>query len=286
VRRSEFFEYCVLLENGWLPVAFAQADLLLSDTNISGSFKNVIGANERAPLSPRHQALAFGAAKLNPILAAIEGNQRQPPIQEAVLNRQEELCRKIRANLGDKKIDVDLVEPRAAYEIVRAQEREGAAMRDFLTSALQIMTKDRVNRACYQELENLRVHVGIERTSIPFLLCVDYIFSRQNCKGSLFPAREILKPPEKTLDRTEREQHMHNVCSDVWLLTWAVKLLAGNTNQRILVGTHDLGLVGFWVKIRPHSFNSVKNSVTCKFSLNSGFAETMPEDLRKILRTG
>jgi len=69
--------------------------------------------------------LAFGAAKLNPILAAIEGNQRQPPIQEAVLNRQEELCRKIRANLGDKKIDVDLVEPRAAYEIVRAQEREG-----------------------------------------------------------------------------------------------------------------------------------------------------------------
>lgn len=79
---------------------------------------------------------------------------------------------------------------------------------------------------------------------------------------------------------------MHNVCSDVWLLNWAVKLLAGNINQRILVGTHDLGLVGFWAKLRPRSFSSVKGSVTCKFSLNSGFAETMPEDLRKLLRTG
>lgn len=281
VRRSEFLEYCVLVENGWLPVAFAKADVLLPDANISGSFRNDIEANGRAPLSLRHQALAFGARKLNPILAAIEGNQRQAPKQNAVISRQAELCQKIGAGLGDKKIDASMLQTQAAYEVVRAQEREGVAMRQFLAAALEIMKNGRASLICYQELESLRARTGLERTSIPFLLCVDYIFSRQNCKGSLSPAREVLKPNQKFSDPTKLAQHMHNVCSDIWLLNWAALFLAGNVNQRVFVGTYDLGLVGFWAKIRPHLLNSAGGVVTWKFALNSGFAETMPEDLRK-----
>lgn len=280
-RRSAITEYCSLVEGGWLPAAFSQSEILLPDSNIAGNISAATKAiNPGGPVSPGF-ALSLGAKFLNPIVAATEGNLKRFPSLDEICSRQKQLVEKLSSMFPNQVITPSTDQILAAYEITLEYRRAWPSLREFLKAALPVLVRKGSPTQKIEILDKLRAKAGVKRNSIAYLLCLDCIYAPPNAGGKLSPAREILKPHNGTDDRS-----LYNVCSDIWILELASKLHALAPGIKGVLCTHDLGIIGFWAKLRPRSFDLAGGLLSAKVSLDTGFAPCMPDDIRTELQLG
>ena len=270
--------YVACVAGGWLPAAFAQADVFLLDANIA---KNV-----RSPLTGRDQrseSLLHGARALNPILAAMEGKNRRMPTLSDLAKRNSELCerlRKIYPNNVEGVKDTDLY---LVHNLQTSLQKQWQIFLLFLEDAWPLLggmkKKESFSpRELFTELELRRERSNLNRDNLIYLLAVDSAFSKKQIPPHSCPGRAIIKPHKQFSDELA-----YNVFSDI--INFQIAALSQTLPGKPLgtFCTADLGLAGAWALLRPGDSKSNQEKLTTRIQPTEQFAPLLADDDKRIL---
>lgn len=279
-RRNECMEHAALVDGGWLPLVFAQSEILLPDSNIAGNLGSLKKALD-VPLSKVNYGLDLGGKYINPILAATEGNKKRFPSLREIESRMLELCQKLDNRFPNRVLAPSSSQILAAYSIQQDYVRAWPGLKEFMRESWHLLlpknkTKSSVER--FNELEKIRKTCGIKASSLAYLLFVDCVFSEKQAVKNSYPSKELIKPHLPPTD-----ENLYNVCSDLWIIEMSCLLLSNPEELPGVICSNDRGLIGSWTLLAPTNFSRKDQTLKASLSLSKGFAKAMPEPIRVLL---
>ncbi len=239
-----------LLSDGWLPFCFAPASTVLVDRNIVATAKSIASESERADIAANKWWFNFLNNQnytLHPILAALEGRNRQAPTyDEFVLEFQNasEALSEVFPNA--RLMDFEEKHYRAGYAIAEdLKERYESDIHFLLSASKHLLTALPENKLGEVEEILFSISKGLNPKPSPFVILAAVSCLYEDPKNpELNIGRNILKPK-----KNYSESSAHNAVSDLR----ALELLL--CFQQLLgpppvFCTRDKALVNFWIAIQ------------------------------------
>jgi len=272
---SKFSSNVVALsDGGWLPSIFAAHDrLILADRNVISEIQaRFLGGRTRSGVADDFfDVLARGKFRINPLLYAIEGNERRTPTDAEIAAQIKEAIGKVQ-----KALPHAIIEPtgRLALQGVTGLLRDGAAgMRRktvFLKTVAPRLTasarKNRLADTCCWILAQAD-DAGVPRQS----LAVVAALSAALCPQSINPAKKLLKPSTNYKDK-----NAYNALCDLRSLELFIGAKALFPDHPISLFTKDRSLALFWCGLNVHDIRMVDGVPTYRFSTDRLLPELAP----------
>lgn len=271
-----------LVEGGWLPVYFTQADFLFPDANVAKKFSR-LSREIATPLPKGLEHFDMAARHIHPILSVIEGNQRQFPTLEVLTEEANSTALRLKNGMPDQSIVIpDGGHLLGAYRMVEDRKRTYARDESFLLQAYPLISNriknDRLS-AVHDEIDRIALNLGISRHSFLYLLTLDCLYDNHPVKHALeSPGRAVLKPRGAA-----DPGGVYNALFDVWQLEFLVHIHHVVGSARVAICTMDKGLAKAWAMFRPRDFSRGNGCTNLTLSLPEGFALRMPPARREAL---
>lgn len=241
-----------LVDGGWLPLIWAARDrVILADRNIISEIQARFQDGEKRISVRDDDFIDFFAKwpiRINPLLYAMEGNQRRSPTHEEAKTQIVEAAQKIKQALPNATIEPDAM---AGLPGMIGLIQDGVAdmqqKTQFLLSvAPKLMAPaSRGQRTdIWQWILAQANEAGVSRQSFPVLAALSCLV----CPQTLNPARRLLKPSHDF-----NERHVYNALCDLRALELFVYTLALFPKLPTTLCTKDRHLALFWVGLGIHN---------------------------------
>lgn len=260
-----------LVVGGWFPLALIGGSVVAVDRNVL-SLLHVVSHGGRRHDSRANRywlrMLNSPEVTINPVLCAMEGNQRSIPSFSEFCSSFESACAMVREHLPRAGlVRFELRHYEAAYDLVARGATRYQAELQFLQAAAPLLA-NRVSRVRSAQVETqllgLAREYGVRSQSFVFMVALSCLYERPD---GVEPAigRNILKPAGFD------EQQAHNTLSDLR----ALELLAGASSLglgRVCFCTRDKHLAAFWCALKVRDVSWVGES---QLQLNGEWAELL-----------
>ena len=280
-------EVFALVEGGWLPVVFAQAELLLPDANVAKKFRLFRAELSRKPHVPPELAhLDIPVARIHPILTALEGNKMQFPTLEELSQEMHQTADRLANNLASSEVvhpdeQMMLAAYRLSEERKMTYEKEAELLKYALPRlANRIPTTDleRVHDELHQKASALQVSTS----SILYYLLLDSLYDNHPVsKVRQSPGRGVLKPKPDVTD-----EGIYNALFDVFQLELLVHMHKVPGAGRGAICTMDHSLAKAWAMLGLSNFAACQEGGQVSCNMARGFAVRMPNARRAALSQG
>ncbi|AFL54908.1 hypothetical protein ABIE78_000025 [Sinorhizobium fredii] len=250
-----------LQRGGWLPSGLAIADggvTILPDRNVISQIKgrfeggSVVGAGQDFL-----DLLAEQEVRLNPLLFAIEGNDRRIPDHQIVEAQLTEVTAFLRKALPKAELVVGNDSLRGALGLIedtRAGLERKSKFLLHLSPVLTAPTSRRLFDKRWTDVLDAADRYGVARGSLVVLAALSSVAVPNS--GS--PAKKMLK-----FRATYSDEDAYNALADIRSLEILIHLLALFPGERPAIFTADRALALFWTGIRAHNFRREMRSVSC-----------------------
>ena len=250
-----------LQRGGWLPSGLALANAgvtVVPDRNVISQIKgrfeegSVIGAGQDFL-----DLLAGQEVRLNPLLYAIEGNDRSIPDRPIVEAQLTEVMAFLRKALPTAELVVGSDSLRGALGLIDDTRAGFERKRNFLLHLAPFLTAPTSRRLFdkrWTDVMDAADRYGVARYSLIVLAALSAVAVPNS--GS--PAKRMLKFREGY-----SEQDAYNALADVRSLEILIHLLALFPKEHPAIFTADRALALFWTGIRAHNFRRETRSVSC-----------------------
>ncbi|ERP91235.1 hypothetical protein Q666_12075 [Marinobacter sp. ES-1] len=238
-----------LLSDGWLPFCFAPASIVLVDRNIVATAKSIAAESKRADIAANKWWFNFFNNQnytLNPILAALEGRNRQPPTyDEFVLEFQDasEALGEVFPNA--RLMDFEEQHYRAGYAISKDLKARYDSDTQFLLCAskhlLTALPEKKLGEV-EEALFSLSKRLSPKPSPFVILAAVSCLYEDPK-NPELNIGRNIIKPKENY-----SESSAHNAISDLRSLELLLCFQQLQGPSPIFC-TRDRALLNFWLAI-------------------------------------
>lgn len=249
-----------LQRGGWLPSGLAAADAgvtILPDRNVISQIKGRF--EEGSVVGPGQDfldLLAEQEVRLNPLLYAIEGNERNIPDRSIVEAQLAEVMVFLRKALPKAVLVVGSESLRGALGLIDDTRVGFERKRKFLLDLAPLLAAPTSRRRFHQrwtDVLDAADRYGVARNSLIVLAALSSVAVPNS--GS--PAKRMLK-----LREGYSEQDAYNALADIRSLEILIHLLALFPKERPAIFTADRALALFWTGIRAHNFRSEMRSVS------------------------
>lgn len=249
-----------LQRGGWLPSGLAAADAgvtILPDRNVISQIKGRF--EEGSVVGPGQDfldLLAEQEVRLNPLLYAIEGNERNIPDRSIVEAQLAEVMVFLRKALPKAVLVVGSESLRGALGLIDDTRVGFERKRKFLLDLAPLLAAPTSRRRFHQrwtDVLDAADRYGVARNSLIVLAALSSVAVPNS--GS--PAKRMLK-----LREGYSEQDAYNALADIRSLEILIHLLALFPKERPAIFTADRALALLWTGIRAHNFRSEMRSVS------------------------
>jgi hypothetical protein len=239
----------VLLPDGWLPLAFAPASVVLVDRNIVATAKSIAEESKRADIPANKWWFRFLDNKnytLHPMLAALEGNARRNPTYDEFVREFQQATESLKEVFPSANfVYFDENQYRTVYAIAENMRKRYESDVAFLIDAsehLQMVAPEGKLRTIEDTL--LLISRSLDPKPSLFVVLAALSCLYENSKDSAANiGRNILRPK-----RDYSESSAHNAISDIRALE--LLLIFQNLHVRPpIYCTRDKALKDFWVAI-------------------------------------
>lgn len=256
----------ILVPGGWFPIHLASAEVLLVDRNVTSALKTLETNPNRPDLDADKwwlQHLDKPHPMLNPILCAMEGNQRTPPTFDEFCAELTDACEVLKRTLPRSTIVKHREEQlHSAYEPYASQAPRMQREIDFLVAICPKLTyraprgkSAYIEELIFQEAE----HFGVPRQSFACLAALSVLHERTDGAQPRI-GRGVLKPTP-----TYNSQEAYNALWDLHALEY---LTAASALPGASVGfcTRDKYLAAFWACLGAQSWSWKGTTFTASFA--------------------
>lgn len=256
-RRVEVFG---LTEGGWLPLPFGAGRTILLDRNVVSDLQKV-----SQQLKEEHAYSFLGIAglgQINPMLYALEGNQKRIPTEFALRSQLSRAYKALSAALPDAQIlKPSLLQRRALYQILlestEARVKKIAFLREVMPLICQPVAPTKAEGIEARILQSADEH-GIAKLSLLSLAVLSCLYdNKPGLRGDSWrrPGRAVIKPKQKYDDA-----QAHNALSDLTFLDLLANIYALSPSEKFVLYTRDRGLAAFWIALEPRGFFRTRQS--------------------------
>lgn len=250
-----------LQRGGWLPSGLAIADggvTILPDRNVISQIKGrfeagaVVGAGQDFL-----DLVAEQEVRLNPLLFAIEGNDRRIPDRPVVEAQLTEAMTFLRKALPKAELVVGSDSLRGALGLIEDTRAGFERKSKFLLHLSPLLTPPTSRRLFdkrWADVLDAADRCGVARDSLVVLAALSSVAVPNS--GS--PAKKMLK-----FRGGYSEQDAYNALADLRSLEILIHLLALFPKERPAILTADRGMALFWTGIRAQNFRSEARLVSC-----------------------
>lgn len=272
-----------LVNGGWLPSIWAaHGKVILSDRNVVSEIQ---ARFQRGKKRAGHDDFFDFAAKwpirINPLLYAIEGNEKRQPTRAEIKTQILEAVRKIRQALPNAAIEPDgLAGLQGAIGLIQdsasGMERKSRFLVSVAPSLMATTSRDRRSDAWQWILAEAN-KVGISRLSFPVLAALSCLASPQGDN----PAKRILKP-----SAPYDEKKAYNALCDFRALELFVCVLSLFPNLPTTLCTMDRNLALFWIGSGIHNVRvDHNNHPTFELRCDKLLPDLTPEEMASLIES-
>lgn len=241
-----------LVDGGWLPLIWAARDrVILADRNVISEIQARFQDGEKRISVRDDDFIDFFTKwpiRINPLLYAMEGNQRRSPTHEEAKAQIVEAAQKIKQALPNATVEPDgLVGLPGVIGLIQ----DGFADMQRKTRFLLSVVPKLMAPASKGQRTNTRLWIlaqadeaGVPRRSFPVLAALSCLI----CPQTLNPARRLLKP-----SHNYDERQAYNVLCDLRALELFVYTLSLFPELPATLCTKDRHLALFWVGLGIHN---------------------------------
>lgn len=248
-----------LVPGGWLPPSLAvntdDATLLLDRNLVAllvGRSRLSGGANARDFLD----LIGDYPVRINPLLYAMEGEQRQRPSPDQVASLLTEAVARLRAAVPKARVSDGPAVLQGALGLLRDSRAHLAAQQRFLVQVAPVLSapvgRKRL-RAVWDMVLAAATDCGLRYNSLAVLATL----SAAAVPGRRSPARTLLK-----FRQGYSEKDAYNPLADLRALEILAALFALFPQENIQLCTEDRALARFWLGIRASNFRRDGNEFT------------------------
>lgn len=272
-----------LVEGGWLPPPFVRPAYLLVDRNVISSLKMIAEGISRQDLESRDWWLRFfdnGKLVINPLLYALEGNERRRPSFAEFRNAFNEASLDVLSCLPNAKVvKYKSKHFHAAYAILTDLAGRTERETEFLLRTIPlIVTRVSDSRLLEVQSSILQIAESLRLTSrsLAVLAVLSCLYENRDGSGFL-TARRILKPHSRYA-----AQDAHNALADIRSLELCI-VSRGAVQAPYALCTCDRALALFWCGINPHGVEWKDGKVKFNLAINEYLFPRLPEVAREEL---
>jgi hypothetical protein len=253
-----------LVKNGWLPSALAAdiADtvILLDRNAVSEIVQRFDGGKAVGGQSDFLDLLADKPVRLNPVLAAMEGNIRAMPTPELVKQQLDEIAAKLQKALPRARLMVGSDSLKGAWGLIEESRQSFERKRALLlrlAPGLAAPVSGKNTPARWNEVIAAADACGVARSSLVALAALSSVVVP---KGRS-PAKRLLK---FKADYTEADAY--NALADLRSLDMLLQLFAFFPGVPTTFCTADRNLALFWSGLRASDFEVVGRRGVCSLT--------------------
>lgn len=255
-----------LVKGGWLPSGLALRDemIVLPDrctiSELSGRFRN--GAKKKDEDKDFLDLFAGERVRINPLLFALEGNQKSNPTLDVVAQQFEEACTKIRSALPlAELIPNGKGGLQGVSGIIQDTQAGMARKQDFLmrlAPELQAPVSAKRMGLLWNEVLATARDCGVPKKSLAVLAALSAIA----VPNGRSPAKGVLK----LRNQPYSAEMAYNALADLRALEVLIALLTLFPHQRLMLCTGDKDLALFWTGIQASDFAWIDGHASFKLS--------------------
>jgi hypothetical protein len=272
-----------LVEGGWLPPPFVRPPYLLVDRNVISSLKRIAEGFSRPDLKSRDWWFRFFDNKelvINPLLYALEGNRRRPPLFDEFRNAFNEASLDVLKCLPKAKVvKYKSKHFQAAYSILTDLAARTERETEFLLRTVPLIVTrvadsrlTEIQSNIFQIAESLKLTSG----SLAVLAVLSCLYENRDGSGFL-TARRILKPQSHYTAPAA-----HNTLADLRSLELCI-VSRGAVQAPYALCTCDRALALFWCGIKPHGVEWKDGTVKFNLSIDEYLFPRLPTVAREEL---
>ncbi len=265
-----------LQRGGWLPsgLAMSRGDLtILPDRNVISQIKSRYDAGVTIVTNKDFiDMVADHEVRINPLLFAIEGNNRRIPDADTVEAQLGEVTRVLRKSLPKAKLVIGDGSLRGALGLIEDLRRGFDNKTAFLLEiapALVAPTSGRLLDKRWEEVLAAADHHDVARDTLVVLAALSAVSVRNS--GS--PAKKLLK-----FHGNYGPEDAYNALADLRSLDLLIQILALFPEERPALFTADKALALFWTGIQANNFMYTSGAVSYDLS---PVDELLPGDTRE-----
>ncbi|MGY4570786.1 hypothetical protein [Bradyrhizobium sp. USDA 3256] len=277
VLESKFTSRAIgLVRGGWLPPTLAASNktVILLDRNIITQIRGRFGGKAASTEPDFLDLFANRPVRINPVLAAMEGNKAAIPTPEQVREQLDEIVKQLGAALPSAKLVVGPDSLRGALGLIEESRAGMERKQQFLIRvaprlAAPVGKKNRL--ATRDAVLTVADECGVLRSSLVVLAVLSAVFVANGAS----PAKRLLK-----FKPGYREKDAYNALVDLRSLEMLIYLFAWFPDAPTMLCTADKDLALFWTGIRASNFERKDAGVSFSLSpidaLLPGFANEWP----------
>jgi hypothetical protein len=266
-----------LVKGGWLPPTLAASNktTILIDQNIVTQICGRFDGGKAVRAEPDFlDFFADRPVRINPLLAAMEGNKRAIPTPNQVRERLDEIVKKLQAALPSAKLVVgsgSLGGALGLIEEMRAgmEKKQQFLMRVAPSLAAPVSKKNMPARR--DAVLAVADECGVRRGSLVVLAALSAVFVANGAS------------PAKTLVNFKpgyREEDAYNGLADLRSLELLIHMFGLFPNEPAILCTADRDLALFWTGIRASNFGRNGAAATCRLA---PIEELLPQPVNQWL---
>ncbi len=266
--KSEMVVYAIVI-NGWLPIAFRNSKWIIPDRNLVSSIIQIDSKSLNSKNKAIEWWLGFIEEKdiiINPILYAIEGNQKKKPSYDQFCKSFGKAMEKLSSYFPKGKVISYNSNKfyQAGYSILEELTKSQKNEIGFLLETAPLVSNPYPSQQIFiiqKEIDDIAIKHDLLGKSFLYFLVISCLYERNDSKF-FKAARNVLKPKQRY-----NESDAYNTISDINILIFFIKLCSA-FNKQYPVCTCDKGLIAFWSGLNPIKISSKNKQIDIKFTLN------------------
>lgn len=266
--KSEMAVYAIVID-GWLPITYRNSERVIPDRNLISSIIQIESGNCKNKNPSIKWWLDFIGKYdviINPLLYAIEGNQKKKPsysefcesFNKAVVKLSEYFPKGKIISFNSKKYY------KAGYSILEEITANQKDEINFLLETAPLVStpysSEQLDKT-QNKIDEKANKYNILGKSLLYILVISCLYERNDSKY-FKAARKVLKPQKKY-----SESDAYNTISDINILNFLIQSWS-IFKEPYPICTCDKGLVAFWSGLNPIQISSKNKKVNFEFTFN------------------
>jgi hypothetical protein len=282
---SEMAVYAIVI-NGWLPITFRNSEWLVPDRNLVSSIIQIDSKN----LNNKNKAIEWWLSfikesdiVINPLLYAIEGNQKKKPSYNEFCESFDKAVNKLSSYFPKGKVISYNSKKfyQAGYSILEEITETQTNEISFLLETAPLVSTSYSSQQLgkiQKEIDEIAIKYNLLGKSFLYFLVISCLYERNDSKF-FKAARKVLKPKQ-----SYNESDAYNTISDINILnifiqSWSI------FGELFPICTCDNGLVAFWSGLNPIKISSKNKKIDIEFTFNECLFPRLSIEQRHQLAT-